>query len=86
MTEDMKTKLPEKNILRAQYKSNFDNKTFEKYKELTNTINYEKRKAKIKHFNSNINKQTHNSKGIHHAMKMEGVVNSKKDSDFPIVW
>ena len=58
MTEDMKTKLPEKNILRAQYKSNFDNKTFEKYKELTNTINHEKRKAKIKHFNSNINKQT----------------------------
>ena len=85
MTEDMKTKMHERDKLRAQYKANFDNETFEKYKELRNTINHEKRKAKIKHFNLNINKQTRNSKRIHHALKMEGVVDSKKDNDFHIV-
>ena len=70
MTERMKTKMHERDKLRAQYKANFDNETFEKYKELSNTINHEKRKAKIKHFNSNINKQTPNSKRIHHVLKM----------------
>ena len=86
MTEEMKTKMHERDKLRAQYKSNFDNETFEKYKELRNTINHEKRRAKIKHFNSNINKQTRNSKRIHHALKIEGVVDSKKENgDLPII-
>ena len=78
LTEGMKLKMDERDKLRADYKINFDATTFEKYKELRNQINHEKRRAKIKHFNSKINSQVRNSKKVHNALKKEGVVNSKK--------
>ena len=62
LTEEMKIKMNERDKLRALYKKEFDEKIFEKYKELRNEINHEKRKAKIKHFNKNINNQCRNSK------------------------
>ena len=63
-----------RNKLRAKYISNFNPQTFEKYKELRNEINHEKRNAKIKHFNSKINFMVRNSKKVHLALKREGVV------------
>ena len=85
LTEDMKIKMNERDKLRALYKKDFDPEIHEKYKELRNEINHEKRKAKIKHFNKNINNQTRNSKKIHKALKIEGVVDSKNsDSDLSV--
>ena len=85
LTDEMKIKMNERDKLRALYKKDFDPEIHEKYKELRNEINHEKRKAKIKHFNKNINTQTRNSKKIHKALKIEGVVDSKNnDSDFSV--
>ena len=86
LTEEMKMKMNERDKLRALYKKDFDENIFEKYKELRNEINHEKRKAKIKHFNKNINSQCRNSKKIHKALKIEGVVDSKKGNlDFQVI-
>ena len=76
----------ERDKLRAKFKNNLDPKTFEKYKDLRNEINHEKRKAKIKYFNSNINNKCRNARKIHSALKSEGVVDSKKENvDLPII-
>ena len=86
LTEDLKSKMDLRDKLRTQYKQNFDMAVFENYKDLRNEINHEKRRCKIKHFNSNINYQVKNSKKIHRALKIEGVVDSKKGSlELPVL-
>ena len=77
LTDEIKEKMNERDKLRAKYKSNFNPHIFEKYKELRNEINHEKRNAKIKHFNSKINFMVRNSKKVHSALKSEGVVESR---------
>ena len=64
LTDEMKTKMNERDKLRAMYKKDFDENIYEKYKELRNEINHQKRKAKIQHFNKNINYQSRNPKKI----------------------
>ena len=86
LSEKIKEKMNERDKLRAVYKKSFDPIIFEKYKDLRNEINHEKRAAKVKHFNSKINSQFRNAKKVHKALKLEGVVDSNKTNfDLPVI-